>query len=485
MIVAALLLAPLLGAALGRLLPGRGGEVGQLLAATLTLALALAAGAQVVAAGPIAWGPLYLDPLGALLAAVVALVSWAASAYAIGYIRHDVAERRLSARQPPWFYLWFHLFVFTMLGVVTTDNLGLMWAAIEATTLASAVLVGFYRTREALEAAWKYLVICTVGISFALFGVLLLYAAGARVLGPGDAALSWRLLTEEAARLDPGLVRLGLLFVVLGYGTKAGFAPLHTWLPDAHSQAPTPVSAVLSGVLLPCALYGIMRTHAIAVGALGPAYPSSLLIGFGVLSAAVAVPFVLIQHDVKRLLAYSSIEHVGIIAAAIGIGGPVALFGGLLHLVVHALGKALLFFAAGSLAHRYGSRNMARIAGAARVLPFTGPAFLAGGLAIAGAPPFGLFVSEFSIFSAGFGRGYALVSAALIASVTLVFAGVVFHFGRMVLGEPRGGVARGEAGLSSVFLGVPLAALLALGLWVPPPLASALGQAARALGSAP
>src|SRR5207248_6406490 len=222
MIVAALLLAPLLGATLGRLLPGRGGELGQLLAATLTLALALAAGARVVAAGPIAWGPLYLDPLGALLAAVVALVSWAAAAYAIGYIRHDVAARRLSPTEPPWFYLWFHLFVFTMLGVVTTENLGLMWAAIEATTLASAVLVGFYRTREALEAAWKYLVICTVGISFALFGVLLLYAAGARALGGGEAALSWRALAAVAPRLDPGLVRLGFLFVIVGFGTKAG-----------------------------------------------------------------------------------------------------------------------------------------------------------------------------------------------------------------------------------------------------------------------
>jgi hydrogenase-4 component F len=484
-IVVLLLVAPLAAAALGRLLPDRLAGRGQLLGATGTLAAASAAATLVFTDGPISLGWLYLDALGALLAVVVALVSWGAAAYAIDYLAHDVAERRLAPDQPRWFYLWLHVFVFTMLAVVATENLGLMWAAIEATTLASAVLVGFYRTREALEAAWKYLVICTVGISFALFGVLLLYAAGAGVLGAGDAALSWRALGQRASELDPGLVRLAFLFTVIGYGTKAGFAPMHTWLPDAHSQAPTPVSAVLSGVLLPCALYGIVRTHVVAVGALGPEFPSALLIGFGLLSAAVAVPFVLVQHDLKRLLAYSSIEHVGIIAVAFGIGGPVALFGGLLHLVAHALGKAMLFFAAGSLAQRYGTRNMARIHGAARALPFTGPAFLAGGLAIAGAPPFGLFLSEFSILSAGFSRGHGLTSLALIACISLVFAGVLYHAGRMALGEPRATVARGEGRLPRLLLGAPLGLIALLGLWVPPPLAGAIERAAAALGGAP
>lgn len=483
MTVVLLLLAPVLAAAASRLVPRALAGRAQALGALATLVLAVVAAAQVGVGGPIALGPLYLDALGALLAVVVALVACGAALYAVPYLAHDVDERRLGPAQIPWFYVWFHLFVFTMLSAVATDNLGLMWAAIEATTLASAVLVGFYRTRDALEAAWKYLIICTVGISFALFGILLLYAAGARALGGGEAALSWRELAAAAPRLDPGLVRLGFLFVVVGFGTKAGFAPLHTWLPDAHSQAPTPVSAVLSGVLLPCALYGIVRTHAVAVGALGPGYSSTLLIGFGVLSAAVAVPFVLVQHDLKRLLAYSSIEHMGLIAAAIGIGGPVALFGGLLHLVVHALGKALLFFAAGSLAQRYGTRNMARIHGAARALPWSGPIFLAGGLAIAGAPPFGLFVSEFTLLSAGFARGYPLVSAALIACIALVFVGVLFHGGRMTLGEPRAALARGESRPVAALLGVPLAALVVLGLWVPPPLADAIERAVRALGA--
>lgn len=482
MILALLFASPLVAALLGRFLPVRMAGAGQAAAGALTLGIASVAAAEVHSSGPIRLAVLYLDELGALLAVVVALIGLGAALYAVPYLAHDVEEGRLGRGQLRWFYLWFHLFVFTMLAVVTTDNLGLMWAAIEATTLASALLVGFYRTREALEAAWKYLLICTVGISFALFGILLLYAAGARVVGPGESALSWRALAEAAPQLDPGLVKLGFLFALVGFGTKAGFAPLHTWLPDAHSQAPTPVSAVLSGVLLPCALYGIVRTHVIAVGTLGPAYSSTLLIGFGLLSAVVAVPFVLIQHDLKRLLAYSSIEHVGIIAVAVGIGGPVALFGGLLHLIVHALGKALLFFAAGSLAQRYGTRNMARIHGAARALPLSGPILLAGGLAIAGAPPFGLFISEFSILSAGFVRGYALASAALVACISLVFVGVLFHLARMTLGEPRAAVARGERLPPVALVAVPLAALVVLGFWVPPPVAEAIGRAVRTLG---
>ena len=481
MTLPALLLSPLVPAVLGRFLRGRAADWGQFAGATLVVALALAAARRVLDGGPLEGGPLYMDALGALLALVVAVVSWGGALYALDYLRHDVAERRLAPDQPRWFYLWYHLFVFTMLAVVTTENLGMMWAAIEATTLASAVLVGFYRTREALEAAWKYLILCTVGISFALFGVLLLYAAGAHALGPGESALSWRALVAGGERLDPQLVRLGFVFVLIGYGTKAGFAPLHTWLPDAHSQAPTPVSAVLSGVLLPCALYGIVRVHAVAASSLGPEFSSTLLIAFGLLSAAVAVPFVLVQHDVKRLLAYSSIEHMGIIALAIGIGGPLALFGGLLHLVVHALGKALLFFAAGALAHRYGTREMVRIRGAARALPLSGPALLAGGIAIAGAPPFGLFVSEFSILAAGFAQGRAWASGLLIGCISLVFVGLLFHLGRMVLGEPGPRVARGEGGLRPALLGAPLLAIALLGLWVPPPLASAIGQAAHVL----
>ena len=484
------MLAPLLGAAIGRLLPGRIGEIGQLLASTLVLILAFVSAFAVWTTGPIAFEPigflsLYLDAYSALMVAVVALVSWGAAFYAIGYLRHDVHIGRLAPDQVPRFYLWFHVFTATMLAVVSTDNLGLMWAAIEATTLASAMLVALYRSREAIEAAWKYLIICTVGISLALFGVLLLYAAGERAMGLGLATLSWRVLTDQANALDPTLVRLAFIFIIIGFGTKAGFAPLHTWLPDAHSQAPTPVSAVLSGVLLPCALYGIVRVHLIAVGTLGPAFSSNLLMLFGLASAAIAVPFIARQHDLKRLLAYSSIEHIGIMAAAIGFGGPVALFGGLLHMALHGVGKATLFFAAGAVLQRFGTSNMLRMSGAIVALPTSGLVLLIGGLALAGAPPFGFFVSEFSVVIGGFNRGYHWVGIGLIACIAAIFVGILFHLSRVALGRPRDSIALGENWAQRVFLAVPMIGLLLVGIWVPTPLANAISQAAAILMVSP
>ena len=486
MILLLLVLAPLLAAAIGRLIPGRVGEVGQLFASTLVLILAFASATAVWTSGPIVFEPfeflsLYLDAYSALMVAVVALVSWGAAFYAIGYLRHDVHVGRLIPSQVPQFYLWFHIFTSTMLAVVSTDNLGLMWAAIEATTLASAMLVALYRTREAIEAAWKYLIICTVGISLALFGVLLLYAAGERAMGSGLATLSWRVLTDHATALDPTLVRLAFIFIIIGFGTKAGFAPLHTWLPDAHSQAPTPVSAVLSGVLLPCALYGIVRVHIIAVGTLGPTFSSNLLMLFGLGSAAIAVPFIARQHDLKRLLAYSSIEHIGIMAAAIGFGGPVALFGGLLHLALHGVGKATLFFAAGAVLQRFGTSNMLRMSGAIVALPTSGLVLLIGGLALAGAPPFGFFVTEFSVVTGGFTRGYPWVSVGLLACIAAIFVGILFHLSRVALGRPRESIELGENWGQRVFLAVPMIGLLLVGIWVPTPLANAISQAAAIL----
>jgi hydrogenase-4 component F len=477
-----LIAAPILAAALGHFLPNRWRDRGQLLGATLTTALGLGLSATVFTSGPIGDGLLYLDPLGALLVVVISLVGWGGAAYSIGYLRHDVAVGHLPASQPRWFYVWYHLFLASMLAVVTTDNLGLVWVAVEATTVFSAILVGFYRTRDALEAAWKYLIICTVGISFALLGTLLLYYAGVHAIGGEAAALSWRVLREHAATLDPRLVRLAFALILVGYGTKAGFAPLHTWLPDAHSQAPTPVSAVLSGVLLPCALYAIVRVHLVAVGALGPEFSSAFLIGMGVISAAVAVPFILIQHDLKRLLAYSSMEHIGIMAVAFGFGGPIGFFAAAVHLVTHGLGKALLFFAAGALAERYGTRNMARIHGAVQALPYSGPILLLGALALAGAPPTGLFLSEFSVLAVGFSSGRILASVALLACVTLIFVGMLFHAGRMVLGTPRAPVKRGEALGTLALTGAPLAVVTLAGIYIPPPIAGAIGQVVALLG---
>ncbi len=479
----ALLLAPLLTALFAWRMPVLGAERAQIVGSTLLLLLGWTTASTVFANGPIALdGLLYVDALSALLVGLVCLVGWGAGIYSVGYVRHEVVEGVLPADAPRYFALWYQLFLATMLAVLVVENLGLMWVAMEATTLASALLVGFYRTEWAVEAAWKYLIICSVGLTLALFGILLTYYAGINALGSEDAGLSWRALTAAAPHLDPQLIKLAFVFVLVGYGTKAGLAPLHTWLPDAHSQAPSPVSAVLSGVLLPCALYAILRFHVIAVGTLGVEFSSNLLVAFGVLSAAIAMPFILLQHDLKRLLAYSSIEHIGVIAAAVGFGGRTVLFAAVLHLVGHALGKPLLFFAAGNISRRYGTRTMRRIQGASEILPLSGTAALGGGLMLAGAPPSALFTSEIGILAGAFERGHGVAATVLLACLALIFVGMLFHLSGMVLGRAPAGIARGERGGQWALIGTPLVALVLLGIAVPAPLADVLQQAVAALG---
>lgn len=447
--------------------------------ATITLVAGLVLALQVFRSGPVraVGGALYVDPLGALLLGVIVVVGWCAALYSVGYLRHDIAHGHVPRDQLGWYYLGFHGFLWTMLVTGVVNNLGLLWVGIEATTIVSALLVGFYRTPAALEAAWKYLILCTVGIAFALFGVLLTYYAALQAFGPG-ATLDWTALHIGAARLDPNVMKLAFAFIVVGFGTKAGFAPLHTWLPDAHSQAPSPISALLSGVLLNYSVYGILRFHLVVSGtSLGSEFSSRLLLGFGLLSVAVAVPFVLVQTDIKRLLAYSSIEHIGLVAVAIGFGGPLGVYAGLLHLVNHALTKALLFFIAGDLVQRYGTRHLRAIRGVVTSVPLVGSLLLVGAFAIAGLPPFGIFVSELGIVAAGFRMGYWPVAVLLVALLTLLFAGIFHHAAAMAFGPPgrrppsvklsRGNVA---------ILSLPVAGFTLLGLYVPPPLTNALGQ---------
>jgi hydrogenase-4 component F len=452
--------------------------------ALLTLALGLGVAATIAGAGTHeGWAELlYLDALSGLMVVVITVVSAGAAIYSVGYMAREAAHGRVLAEQLGWYYLYFHLFVGTMLGVCLANNLGVVWVFVEATTIVSALLVGFYQSEAALEAAWKYLIICTVGITFALFGLILLYFAAGQVLGPVEAALNWTELRRVAGRLDPGLVKLAFIFILVGYGTKAGFVPLHTWLPDAHSQAPAPVSAVLSGVLLSCALYGILRVAIVVAPAAGPGFTGGLLLAFGLLSLAVATPFILLQRDLKRLLAYSSIEHIGLIAIAVGLGGGLALYGGLLHLLNHAVAKAMLFFTAGNLNQRYGTRQIARIRGAARAMPLTGPALLLGSFAITGSPPFSLFVSEFSIISGSFSQGQWGVAVAIILAIGLIFAGMLYHAGGMALGAPPDRLQAGELGRGgALLLGVPALLIIVLGLVVPAPVSEALAQVAAVL----
>ena len=311
---------------------------------------------------------------------------------------------------------WSFLFLFTMVSVCLSANLGFLWIMMEGTTLASALLVGFYNTEGAVEAGWKYLIVCTVGIAFALFGTIVLYLAAVKAGMSPAAALDWVSLMNAAPRLglDPHLVKLAFVFVIVGYGTKIGFVPMHSWLPDAHAEAPTPISALLSAVLLNCAMYAVMRYDAIVSRAAGPAFPHTLLLIFGVMSMVVAGLLILVQRNLKRLMAYSSIEHMGIIAIGLGLGGPLGLFGALLHTFNHSVAKSLLFFSAGNVRHNLGTLRIDAISGMSRTMPQTSAALLVGSVAIAGLPPFGLFVSEFAILSEAFTQARYFVALALL-----------------------------------------------------------------------
>lgn len=449
----------------------RGSAVVSAAAAALTLVvgLAVAAASFTGPAEHALGGVVYVDALAGLIVVIVALVAAAAALYAPAYLRNAVEAREVAPSQVRWFYVWLQLSVAAMFAVPLMNNLGLMWVAIEGTTLTTALLVAFFRRGHALEAAWKYLMLGAVGLGFALFGLLLTYYAGGRAVAPAD-ALDWGRLRANASALDPDLMRIAFALVLIGFGTKAGLAPMHTWLPDAHGQAPTPVSVLLSGALLPCALYGVFRFHLLAAGTLGGTFSSDLLLGIGALSVAVAVPFVLVQHDLKRLLAYSSVEHMGIVALAVGIGSPLALFAAAFHLLNHAIAKTTLFIAAGALGQRYGTLRLARLRGAIEVAPVPALGLVLGAFAITATPPFAPFASEFGIARAGFDGGPPALAGAvvLIAGSVLVFGGMLYHVLHVALGPPPRRLRAADFPFAAAFIGVPLAALLVMGVWLPP-----------------
>ncbi len=326
----------------------------------------------------------------------------------------------------------------TMLVVPLANNMGLMWVAIEATTLVSVFMIMLYTNEGAIEAAWKYLMIATVGLSLALLGIVLFSYANTSAV-PSASGMDWTSMVADSALLSPGIVKIAYVFVLVGLGTKAGLAPMHTWLPDAHGEAPTPISALLSGVLLNCAIYGVLRFYIVASGTLGPAFPGELLMLLGLLSMGIAAASIYFQKDMKRLLAFSSVEHMGIISLAVAFGGFLGLFAALLHIINHAIAKPLMFFASGTVSQRYGTKMMAEIKGIIKVMPVTGVLLLIGGLAIAGMPPFNIFLSEFLVLTAGFGTGQFVVSSAMILLLVVVFAGFLRHLVPMVFGSPPPG----------------------------------------------
>jgi hydrogenase-4 component F len=389
-----------------------------------------------------------------------------------------VLFRSVSERKARVYYALFNLFTFSMVFATAVDNLGMLWVAIEMTTLVSAFLVGFYTTKKSVEAAWKYVIICSVGISLALLGTILLSWTVARQ--GGIASLNWSEIMGVAGKLDPSLVKLSFLFILVGYGTKAGLVPMHTWLPDAHSQALAPISALLSGVLLKTALYAMLRFTAILTRCAGSGYASALFILFGLLSLGVSAGFILVQRDLKRLLAYCSIEHVGIIVTGLGIGGALGTCGALFHVFNHAAAKSLLFFAAGDVVKRYRTSEMHLIRGAGRALPWAGGVLILGAFALAGSPPFSLFVSEMMILVAGFRTGAFAASALFIVLAAVIFGAMIHHLSGVVFGRKPEGIPAGDEPAGSriafcVLGAVVCAAWFAAPAWFGELLASAAG----------
>ena len=407
----------------------------------ILFALALVLAREVAVGGPRTLGVFRLDDVGLVFLLLLVVLTLAVSIYTVGWLEQALEVGNMKAEFLRSYFALVHAFVATMVVTVLADNLGILWIAMEGTTITSAVLIGYHGHHHGLEAAWKYIIVTTIGISFGLFGTVLIYAAAADVQG-GAGAMSWSAIMKIAPTLHPGIVRIGFIFAMVGYGTKAGLAPMHLWLPDAHSQAPTPVSALLSGVLIKCALLGIIRFQTIAAAACGPAFPAQVLLIFGLISVVVATPFILAQHDIKRLLGYHSVEHVGIVALGLGFGGRVGTYGALLHVVNHGITKALAFFAAGTAIARYGSRDMRAIGGLLAVAPIGATLLMLAALSLAGVPPFSIFVSELMVLRAGIGQGHWIAIAIFLSMVVVIFAGLLHHVGVMAFGEPTATASR-------------------------------------------
>jgi hydrogenase-4 component F len=428
------------------------------------------------------------DALSALMVLLIAVVSLSTSLYAVRYFRRDLADGVLTARRAREFSILTPTFASGMLLVVLANNLGVMWAAVEVTALSSVLLVALYNRKTSLEAAWKYVMLGSLGLVLALFGTICAYAAAIRS-GGGEAmpSFNWSSLLAMAPQLNPQLITLAFIFVLVGYGTKAGLAPMHTWLPDAHSEAPSPTSAMLSGVSLKIAVYALLRFHILTTACLGTGFSRHLLLGFGLFSMVLAGPFILTQKNLKRMLAYSSLEHVGLICVGVGLNSPLTVFGALLHMGYHALTKPVLFFAAGNIHQHYHTLDFRRIGGGvAHTLPVTALVLGVAAVAVSGLPPFGLFVSELLIVTGGFTSQQGWVSVVLLAALIAVFCGVLIKLSGLLLGPARPDHPREQMPAGHVAaMSLPLVALLVFSLWVPDSLRQLMEQAANIIRGVP
>lgn len=415
--------------------------------------------------GPVIFGHNYIriDGLGAWVILCTSIVYMLSSLYAVGYMRLLDEEERL-----PLFYGLFSGFAFTMLAACVMNNVGVFWIAIELTTLISTFLVGFERGAESTEAAWKYIIVVSGGISLALLGTVLFYWGGSFVLGPSY-AMTWTALRESAPRVYPPLLLVSFLLVLVGYGTKAGLAPMHTWLPDAHSESPAPVSAMLSGALLNTSMVGIARFLGVVRGTSVSQFAHSAVVVFGIFSFVIAALFIVRQTGVKRLMAYSSVEHIGVIALGLGFGGVLGVAGTLYHMLNHSLNKSLMFFGAGNAMRAYGTKEISGIRHVLKIFPVSGTLWIAGAVGIAGAPPFALFLSEFTILRAGISGRYRWAAVLFVVFLIVVFIGFLAHFRAMYFDEAPDQQTPQLTGLVWRTLPMWLAflPLLVLGLWWP------------------
>jgi len=422
---------------------------------------------------------LFVDDLNIVFVALNTFVGLTTSVFSASYIGHEIETGRLTPLHLRFYHAMYQVMMFGMNLALVSNNLGLMWVAIELATLSTVLMVGIYRTAEALEAAWKYFILGSVGIALALFGTILVYMAAQPVVGEGLNAMVWTVLIERVATFDPALLNVAFIFLLLGYGTKVGLAPLHAWLPDAHAEGPTPISAVLSGLLLNVALYAVLRFKMLLAASPEAIAPGPLMVTMGLTSLIFAAFMLYRRRDIKRLFAYSSIEHMGIIAFAFGMGGPLANFAGLLHMTMHSLTKSAIFFAVGHISQVKGTQKIAEIRGLTESHPVLGWGLVLGVVAIAGMPPLGIFTSEFLVVSSTFAR-QPLLAIPLVFGLLVAFGALFLRLTGLAFGEPRGSLAPVEASYVPMF--AHLALVFVAGVYLPEPLVVWFQHVAQLLG---
>jgi hydrogenase-4 component F len=422
---------------------------------------------------------LLVDDLNGTFIVLTTFIGFTTSVFSASYIGHELEIGRLTPPFVRFYHAMYQVLMFAMNLALIANNIGLMWVAIELATLTTVLMVGIYRTHEALEAAWKYFILGSVGIALALFGTILVYMAARPVIGEGLNATVWTMLVRRAGEFDPALLDLAFVFLLLGYGTKVGLAPLHAWLPDAHAEGPTPISAVLSGLLLNVALYALLRFKMLLAVNAAALAPGPLMVTLGLISLVFAAFMLYRRRDVKRLFAYSSIEHMGIITFAFGMGGPLANFAGLLHMTMHSLAKSAIFFAVGHVAQVKGTQRIADMGGLTETHPVLGWGLILGVVAIAGLPPLGIFMSEFLVVSSTFART-PMLAIILVFGLLVGLAGLFLRLNSIAFGEPRGPTRKAQASYVPMF--AHLALVFVAGIYMPPALVAWFKNVAGLLG---